>query len=38
MDEEGRFISIINETGFETVKLEYKGKYLSWDKTRFTRE
>ena len=38
MGEDGRFVSIHNETGFEIVKVEYKGKYLSWDKTRFTRE
>jgi len=38
MGDEGRFVSIHNETGFEIVKLEHKGKYLSWDKTRFTRE
>jgi len=38
MGKEGRFVSILNETDFEIVKLEYKGKYLSWDKTRFTRE
>jgi len=38
MGNKGRFVSIHNETGFEIVKLEYKSKYLSWDKTRFTRE
>jgi hypothetical protein len=38
MGEKGRFVSIHNENNFEIVKLEYKGKYLSWDKTRFTRE
>ena len=38
MEEQSRFVSIHNETGFDIVKLEYKGKYLSWDKTRFTRE
>jgi hypothetical protein len=38
MADDGRFVGIHNETGFEIVKLEYKGKYLSWDKTRFTRE
>jgi len=38
MAEQGRFVSILNETDFEIVKLEYKGKYLSWDKTRFIRE
>jgi hypothetical protein len=38
MGAKGRFVSIHNETDFEIVKLEYKGKYLAWDKTRFTRE
>ena len=38
MGEKGRFVSIHNKNDFEIVKLEYKSKYLSWDKTRFTRE
>ena len=38
MDEKGRSVSILNESGFEIVRLEYTGKYLSWDKTKFTRE
>ena len=38
MDGTGRLVSIYNETGFEIVKLEYTGKFLSWDKTKFTKE
>jgi hypothetical protein len=38
MDEKGRSVNILNGSGFEIVKLEYTGKYLSWDKTKFTRE
>jgi hypothetical protein len=38
MDESGYLVSIHNENDFEIVKLEYTGKYLAWDKTRFTRE
>ena len=38
MEEKGRLVSIHNESDFEIVRLEYTGKYLSWDKTRFTRE
>ena len=36
MEENGRFISIQNESDFEIVKLEFTGKFLSWDKTKFT--
>ena len=38
MEERNRLVSILNESGFEIVKLEYTGKYLSWDKTKFTRK
>lgn len=38
MLENGRLVSIHNESGFEIVRLEYTGKYLSWDKTKFTKE
>jgi len=38
MDESGYLVSIHNKNDFEIVKLEYTGKYLAWDKTKFTRE
>ena len=38
IDEKSHLVSIQNESNFEIVKLEYTGKYLSWDKTKFTRE
>lgn len=38
MEKGGHLVSIYTESNFEVVKLEYTGKYLSWDKTRFTRE
>ncbi len=38
MLEKGRLVSILNKSGFEIVRLEYTGKYLSWDKTKFTKE
>jgi hypothetical protein len=38
MESNGRRVRIYNETGFEIVKLEYNGKFLSWDKTKFTKE
>ena len=38
MEGKGRLVSIYNETGFEIVRLEYTGKFLSWDKTKFTKE
>jgi hypothetical protein len=38
MEEKSRLVSIHNESDFEIVKLEYTGKYLSWDKTKFTRK
>ena len=38
MVEKGRLVSIHNESDFEIVRLEYTGKYLSWDKTKFTKK
>ena len=38
IDEKSHLVSIQNESNFEVVKLEYTGKYLPWDKTKFTRE
>ncbi len=38
MARDGRLISIRNESDFEIVKLEFTGKSLSWDKTKFTKE
>jgi len=38
MGEKDHLVSIYTENGFEIVKLEYTGKYLAWDKTKFTRE
>jgi hypothetical protein len=37
MVENGRLVIIHNESGFEIVRLEFTGKYLSWDKTKFTK-
>jgi len=37
MVENGRLVIIHNESGFEIVRLEVTGKYLSWDKTKFTK-
>lgn len=34
----GRLVSIHNESDFEIVRLEYTGKSLSWDKTKFSKE
>jgi hypothetical protein len=34
----GRSISINNESDFEIVRLEYTGKRLSWDKTKFIKK
>ena len=38
IDENGHLVSIQNEGGFVVVKLEFTGKYLSWDKTKFTKQ
>lgn len=38
IDKKGHLVSIHTDNDFEIVKLEYTGKYLSWDKTKFTRE
>ena len=38
IDEKSHLVSIHNDNNFEIVKLEYTGKYLAWDKTKFTRE
>ena len=38
MEGDGRLVSIHNESDFEIVKLEYTGKGLSWDKTKFTKK
>jgi hypothetical protein len=38
MEGDGRLVSIRNESDFEIVKLEYTGKGLSWDKTKFTKK
>jgi hypothetical protein len=38
MEGDGRLVSIHNESNFEIVKLEYTGKGLSWDKTKFTKK
>ena len=38
MGNNGRLVSIRNESDFEIVKLEYTGKSLSWDKTKFTKK
>ncbi len=38
IDEKSHLVSIHNDNNFEIVKLEYTGKSLAWDKTKFTRE
>jgi hypothetical protein len=38
MENDGRLVSIRNESDFEIVKLEFTGKSLSWDKSKFTRK
>ena len=38
MENNGRLVSIHDGNDFEIVKLEYTGKSLSWDKTKFTRK
>jgi len=38
IDEKSHLVSILSNNDFEIVRLEYTGKSLAWDKTKFTRE
>ena len=38
IDEKSHVVSIHNDNDFEIVNLEYTGKYLAWDKTKFKRK